>query len=76
MLSTRRLVLCVHRLTISYHAPWCLLLLACVQAEDPSRRQVSEEEGRAAAAQFNATYIETSAFNNDNVSAAFETLVK
>jgi hypothetical protein len=44
--------------------------------KDPSRCQVSTEEGRRIAQGYNATYIETSALTGANVNAVFETFVR
>ena len=46
------------------------------QEQDPSRRQVSSEEGRRIAQSYHATYIETSALTGANVNEVFETLVR
>lgn len=44
--------------------------------QDPSRRQVSSEEGRRIAQSYHAKYIETSALTGANVNEVFETLVR
>jgi GTPase KRas protein len=44
-------------------------------AQDPSRCQVSSDEGRRIARSYGAIYMETSALTGQNVNAAFEQLV-
>ncbi|TMW64509.1 hypothetical protein Poli38472_011389 [Pythium oligandrum] len=44
--------------------------------QDPSRCQVTTEEGRRIAHSYNATYIETSALTGVNVNAVFENFVR
>lgn len=44
--------------------------------QDPSKCQVSTEEGRRIAHSYNARYIETSALTGANVTAVFENFVR
>lgn len=44
--------------------------------QDPSKCQVSTEEGRRIARSYNAHYIETSALTGANVTAVFENFVR
>jgi GTPase KRas protein len=44
--------------------------------QDPSKCQVTTEEGRRIAHSYNACYIETSALTGANVSAVFENFVR
>ena len=43
--------------------------------QDPGSRQVDVSEGRALAQQYGFTFVETSAFADENVTTAFEQLL-
>ena len=47
-----------------------------VQKADPTSREVSAEAARAVAERYGAKYIETSAYNGDNVEEVFKLVVQ